>query len=146
APSAALLPRNAYGPATLIRLAIGAGFRPGACGLLFRPFGAPSRDERLAIRPSLYVAKRVLKALGRPIEVSSGLLELRATVDDAPARRPLLSVVMPVFNEARTFREIFARVAGTAVQGVDREIVIVESSSTDGSRELVREVESTPGV
>jgi glycosyltransferase involved in cell wall biosynthesis len=53
---------------------------------------------------------------------------------------------MPVFNEARTFEETFARVHAVQVEGVDREIVIVESNSTDGSRELVQKIETRPGV
>ena len=53
---------------------------------------------------------------------------------------------MPVFNEARTFKETFDRVASAEVAGVRREIIIVESNSTDGSRELVQAVEGMPGI
>jgi len=37
-------------------------------------------------------------------------------------------------------------VYGAKLDGVDREIVIVESNSTDGSRDVVREVAALPGV
>lgn len=45
-----------------------------------------------------------------------------------------LSVVMPVYNEASTIREIVRRVQATAH---DKEIIIVDDCSTDGTRELL---------
>lgn len=55
---------------------------------------------------------------------------------------------MPVYNERRTIREIVARVLTQEIEGVDTlEIVIVDDQSTDGSREIIRELEEThPGV
>src|SRR5436190_7027992 len=44
---------------------------------------------------------------------------------------------MPVYNEIATLREIVARV--TAVD-IDKELVIVDDASTDGSRELLTEL------
>ena len=48
-----------------------------------------------------------------------------------------LSVVIPVFNEARTIAAIVERVNQVAV---DKEIVIVNDYSTDGTREALAEV------
>ena len=45
-----------------------------------------------------------------------------------------LSVVIPVFNELATLREIVARVAAV---DLDKEIVLVDDASTDGSRDLL---------
>lgn len=65
----------------------------------------------------------------------------------APSRsRPLLSIVMPVYNERDTFLECFRRVRSKEVPGLDREIVIVESNSSDGTREAVEEIASDPLV
>ena len=50
-------------------------------------------------------------------------------------RRPLLSVVMPVYNERATIREIIARVLNSSVP--DLEIILVDDGSTDGTRELL---------
>src|SRR5262245_910753 len=53
------------------------------------------------------------------------------------ARPPLLSVVMPVYNERSTIGEIIRRVAAVKV---DKEIIIVDDFSTDGSREYLKEL------
>ncbi len=51
-----------------------------------------------------------------------------------------LSVVIPVYNEKGTILELVRRVRAVALP-VEREIVIVDDFSTDGTRELLREVE-----
>jgi glycosyltransferase involved in cell wall biosynthesis len=48
-----------------------------------------------------------------------------------------LSIVIPVYNEAPTLRESIQRV--TAVD-LDKELIVVDDGSTDGSRELVAEL------
>jgi len=48
-----------------------------------------------------------------------------------------LSVIMPVFNEAATFEETLQKVLNQDVNGMRKEIIIIESNSTDGTRELV---------
>jgi glycosyltransferase involved in cell wall biosynthesis len=58
-----------------------------------------------------------------------------------------LSIIMPVFNEKATFEEVFALVLKKEVAGIsEKEIVIVESNSTDGSRELVSRYKDNPSV
>jgi glycosyltransferase involved in cell wall biosynthesis len=52
--------------------------------------------------------------------------------------RPLLSVVIPVYNEAGTIEAILTRVAATPH---DKEIVVVDDASTDGSREYLESVD-----
>ena len=48
-----------------------------------------------------------------------------------------LSVVIPVYNEATTVREIVERVQKVAV---DKEIIIVDDFSTDGTRDVLEEI------
>ena len=60
--------------------------------------------------------------------------------------RERLSVVMPVYNEARTFAANFEKVLAKEVEGLDVEIVVVESGSTDGTREIVQRYEGHPKV
>ena len=53
--------------------------------------------------------------------------------------RPRLSVVIPVYNERATIEEIIARVQAVRVE---KEIVIVDDGSTDGTAELLQELAS----
>jgi SAM-dependent methyltransferase len=140
------LPRYALSTVPLTRVTLDAGFRPFASGILSRSLHTPPADDRLAGEAvPLQGAARFAERLGRRVEVPSGLLCMHAKAE-APPARPKLSIIMPVFNEAKTFAETFERVYAAKVAGVDREIVIVESNSTDGSRELVQAVERRPGV
>jgi glycosyltransferase involved in cell wall biosynthesis len=54
-----------------------------------------------------------------------------------------LSVVMPVYNEAETVREIVARVLAVPVE---KEILIVDDGSTDGTRDILRELDGRDGI
>ena len=50
----------------------------------------------------------------------------------------LLSVIMPVYNERETLSEILAQVRAV---GLEKEIVVVDDGSTDGTRAILREEE-----
>ncbi len=63
-----------------------------------------------------------------------------------PRPRPLLSIVMPVYNERESFALTMDAVLEKAVPGVDKEIIVVESSSRDGTRELVQQYRNHPDV
>jgi glycosyltransferase involved in cell wall biosynthesis len=54
-----------------------------------------------------------------------------------------LSVIIPVYNEANTILEIIRRVQKT---GLANEIIIVDDGSTDGTRNLLAALETTPGI
>ena len=55
-----------------------------------------------------------------------------------PRRGPMLSVVMPVYNEERTIRKILERVLAVDV-GIEKEIVLVDDGSQDRSVEIIKE-------
>jgi glycosyltransferase involved in cell wall biosynthesis len=55
---------------------------------------------------------------------------------------PLLSVVMPVFNERSTIEEIIRRVMGVPLRV---ELIVVDDGSTDGTRELLPELQRKHG-
>jgi len=57
---------------------------------------------------------------------------------DSDKDTPLLSVVMPVFNERETIEEILRRVQATPFR---KEIVIVDDASTDGTREILEKLD-----
>lgn len=51
---------------------------------------------------------------------------------------PKLSVVVPVFNEIATVRAALDAIIAKEVAGWAKEVIVIESNSTDGSREVVR--------
>jgi glycosyltransferase involved in cell wall biosynthesis len=54
-----------------------------------------------------------------------------------------LSVVMPVYNEAETVREIVAQVLAVPIE---KEILIVDDGSSDGTRDVLKELDGKDGV
>lgn len=60
--------------------------------------------------------------------------------------RPLLSVIVPAYNEARSFPQLMDALLLKHVPGIDMEIIIVESNSTDGTREAASKYKDRPGV
>jgi glycosyltransferase involved in cell wall biosynthesis len=57
-----------------------------------------------------------------------------------------LSIVMPAYNERRTIREIVAAVLAVKLDGIDKELVIVDDGSTDGTRDILAELDGKHGV
>ncbi len=55
----------------------------------------------------------------------------------------LLSVIIPVFNEATTVEEVIARVRST---GLPVELVLVDDGSTDGTCDVLRRFEDERGL
>ena len=53
-----------------------------------------------------------------------------------------LSVVIPVYNEKKTLNELILRVEAVSI---DKEIIIVDDSSTDGTRDLLKKYEEREG-
>jgi glycosyltransferase involved in cell wall biosynthesis len=58
---------------------------------------------------------------------------------------PLLSILIPVYNEVRTIREIISRVEAVDLGSIRKEIILVDDGSSDGTRETLEQLqESTP--
>jgi glycosyltransferase involved in cell wall biosynthesis len=53
---------------------------------------------------------------------------------------------MPVYNERRTIREIVRRVLATELPTLDRELLIVDDGSTDGTRDILAEMDGRDGI
>ena len=51
-----------------------------------------------------------------------------------------LSVVIPVYNERNTIKEIIQRVK--QVNGVEKEIVLVDDASKDGTTDILKEIQN----
>jgi glycosyltransferase involved in cell wall biosynthesis len=80
--------------------------------------------------------------------VASGIDVIATRTDAAPLtrRRARLSVVMPVYNERQTFAEVMRQLLQKSIPNVDIEVIVVESHSTDGTRDEVRQFEGHPCV
>ena len=50
---------------------------------------------------------------------------------------PLLSVIIPAYNEAKTIRQILEKVESL---DIDKEIIVVNNGSTDGSEKILSEI------
>lgn len=67
----------------------------------------------------------------------------RAAVAPPPPEK--LSIVLPVYEEAGTVRQVIEALLAKPLR-VEKELIIVESGSRDGTREIVAEYEGRPGV
>lgn len=57
-----------------------------------------------------------------------------------------LSVVMPAYNERATIRTIVDRVLAVDLGPVEKELVIVDDGSKDGTRDILKELDGTRGI
>jgi glycosyltransferase involved in cell wall biosynthesis len=57
-----------------------------------------------------------------------------------------VSVIVPVYNERATVREALDALVAKRLPGFDLQLIIVESNSTDGSRDVVLSYRGVPGV
>ena len=58
-------------------------------------------------------------------------------------KMPTLSVVIPVYNEEATLLELVGRVQAISI---DKEILLVDDGSTDGTHAVLDQLEGTPGL
>ena len=68
------------------------------------------------------------------------------THSTAPSASLKLSIIIPAFNERGTIREIIARVMKADLGTLEREVVVVDDGSRDGTQEIIRELEQSSGV
>lgn len=56
------------------------------------------------------------------------------------ASKTKLSVIMPVYNEKGTIKEIIKRVKQVKIPKVSKELVIIDDFSTDGTRKILKKI------
>jgi Glycosyl transferase family 2 len=76
--------------------------------------------------------------------VASGLL-VTAVRGERPARLKC-SILVAAFNESRTFPVLMDALLKKDLPGIDREIIVIESNSTDGTRDLAKQYQRHPEV
>jgi glycosyltransferase involved in cell wall biosynthesis len=64
---------------------------------------------------------------------------------EVPASSQLISIIVPVYNEARTVRQVIERLLQIPLPA-DREIVVVNDGSTDGTRDVLEGIAPVEGV
>lgn len=68
-----------------------------------------------------------------------------AVKSDIPTR-PRLSIILPAYNEEATFAQLMDSLLAKQMDGIDREIIIVESNSKDGTQEIAKHYQHHPDV
>jgi glycosyltransferase involved in cell wall biosynthesis len=56
-----------------------------------------------------------------------------------------LSIVIPVYNEKHTIKVVLQKVLGVQLENIEKEIIVVDDGSYDGTREILQEVEKKGG-
>jgi hypothetical protein len=94
--------------------------------------------------PAKWLAHSPLEDLTVPLRTGHRVAVFRRRAIIASSTEKL-SVVLPVFNEARYAADVIEALLNKDL-ALDKELIIVESNSTDGTREIVRRYEGVPGV
>ncbi len=137
-----------------------AFFSTGNVAALMAPFGLVLKAQYAlpVTHTAKYVGERIARGtlLSRlvdatplrnlPLKVRAGN---RVAVFGPPVLKAhvgeKLSIVLPAFNEARYVAQVIEAVLAKPLP-IEKELIIVESNSTDGTREIVRGFEGRPSV
>ncbi len=57
-----------------------------------------------------------------------------------PKKFKKVSIVIPVYNEAKTVRSILSHVLQADTLGLEKEVIVVDDASTDGTRDILRTI------
>ncbi|HEY2817065.1 MAG TPA: glycosyltransferase [Casimicrobiaceae bacterium] len=82
---------------------------------------------------------------GRAFPIVASGMNVFARAAEVSSRK-LLSIVVVAYNEAPTIEILLNRVLAKSIQGIDTEVIVVESNSTDGTREIVEKYRAHPKV
>ena len=120
--------------------------RPTSCSRIFpsvtRPAASPTSRVRVSCSAGNPRSSCERDSCGR----TSGIW--RNEPVDAPDRTPpkirKLSVIVPIFNERTTVVEVLRRMRAVELpDGIDREIIMVDDGSDDGTRDVLRQLEDS---
>ena len=96
------------------------------------------------LRLALGLAPRFLRDRAFRFLHSRTTVLVRPKPQDDP--RPRLSVIVPAYNESATFLTLMDQLVEKELPNLDIEIIIVESNSTDGTREQALRYQDRPRV
>lgn len=98
---------------------------------------------------SLLLKSGFSKVLTFPENHRTGTMQTMTTVcrkGELPREREKISVIVPVYNEKATFVRMMEGLLQKELKNADKEIIIVESNSTDGTKEDVRKFENRANI
>ncbi|MBF0496847.1 MAG: glycosyltransferase [Deltaproteobacteria bacterium] len=81
----------------------------------------------------------------KPIQVNSGGVIVMARSRKIEVQ-PKLTIIMPAYNEVNTVEAALTKVLEKHIEGLGIEVVLVESNSTDGTRQAVQKYQDHPRV
>jgi 2-polyprenyl-3-methyl-5-hydroxy-6-metoxy-1,4-benzoquinol methylase len=76
--------------------------------------------------------------------VASGMIAIATSAPPQPRRK--LSIILPAYNEASTLETVLRALLAKDLEPLTKEIVLVESNSTDGTREIALKYQDHPNV
>jgi hypothetical protein len=103
--------------------------------------------ERIAPRAPLSKLVRAtpLRDVPLPVRAGNRVAVFGRSASAVAGKGEKLSIVLPVFNEARYAAQVIEAVLAKPLK-IDKELIVVESNSTDGTREIVARFADRPGV
>jgi hypothetical protein len=105
------------------------------------------RDELSVWQRGVMAAHKIFPEMmrGWKLPLPSGTTVVTAVA--AVARTDCtVSIIVPVYNEGATVRELLDSLLALRLTGVNKQVIIVESNSTDGSRQIVQSYDGREGV
>lgn len=51
-----------------------------------------------------------------------------------------ISVIIPAYNEAHTIAAVIERVKSVSLKGIQKEIIVVDDTSTDGTSDVLKDI------
>jgi SAM-dependent methyltransferase len=102
------------------------------------------KAEHLTYFDSQTLQTALFKSNFRGIIVRDGMNVFARKVNGRS--QPVLSVIVPAYNEVKTFPLLMDALLRKEIPGLAIEIIVVESNSTDGTRDLVQQYQKHPRV
>lgn len=142
-------------PAAFLR-SIYTCLEPGGTLLITTPIGEPRPRHRHCFTADTLQSLLLRTGFGDPVIREER--DVNASGDSSShlvffARRkevfravPRLSVIVPVYNECATVATLLDTVLAKEIPGTEIEVIVTESNSTDGSREIVEQYRNHPRV
>lgn len=64
----------------------------------------------------------------------------------SPQTETLVSVILPIFNEVNTAKAVIDTLLAKQIPGISLQLIIIESNSTDGTRNIVKQFQAHPRI